>query len=155
MKISPLDTASFSLWPSKAAVPAHRGSCHQGHHHPAGCVQRAEHADHRRDCDDHREGRREIGDRCAFPRQSYQDYLHKQNLREHDRFESCRPEDRGERSRYERPSCRGHRDARDVYDMPKIGDVSKSEFNRAVERAVQTYLIRAITNTGGSIDLFV
>ncbi len=150
MKIRPcFDSSLFSLWPSR---PAHLSR--HAHHEHTGWVQRPECAEHRRDCDDRRGGRGGLRDSCAFPRQTYQDYLHKQNLREHDRFESCAREDACRQPHYERPESPGHRDAGDVYGMPRIGDVSKSEFNRVVQRAVQTYLVRTITNTGGAIDLF-
>jgi len=161
MKISPLDSASFMLWPSRGAHPNAPHSHHPGHHADACAVHRPEHADHRRDCDDRRDFcRRDDACSARQPRLRYDEYLGAQNLREHDRFESCRGSDRRHGCSpvaYERPGCghiQRHHDTRDLYDMPKIGDVSQSEFNRAVERAVQTYLIRAITNVGSAIDLF-
>lgn len=118
------------------------------------------------DCSDRRPGCRDDRRSCDFPDLRYDEYLERQNQREPappDRYErghgcdhhhhhGCEP------ARYERPACRpvrGCKPGEDAYRMPKIGDVSKADFDRAVERAVQVYLVRALTNIGSRIDLFM
>ncbi len=39
--------------------------------------------------------------------------------------------------------------------MPRLGDIPAPESRRALERLVETYVIRALTQMGSRIDLYL
>lgn len=153
MKISRFDHGCFTPRPVCPPRLDHHRHDH-GHCHP---VREPECSWRRPDrydaCD-------RVGDPCEYPNLRYDEHLRRENLRapwpqvHHPcgRVEDRWNDDFRAEGGWRRDGADGTRreDA-----MPRLGDIPAPESRRALERLVETYVIRALTQMGSRIDLYL